>query len=374
MIPWPRIIQAISQANKSKIPKVQGDSHILDKLALVLQGTNACVAVYVENNNKLLISANCKLSNNNTTFTKYADECMLDYIRGFKEEDISFISQILANDKRLKSSLPFFRKAIKDIKEICKCLIEDLSSYDEIDEISEEIQGIAENYHEISKINEIQKCLEEFSGYIKDLKPITPADLIARFQKFSTDIKTNLSSLSDQVKNSYCKEINLINKNLDNIILQDLKFVSALSDIISHLSPNLPFLQNDHKTITEIDENNLFQTLVELQENWGQYHAEHRLAVNIDGIRNPNKDLDYIGISKYCCPICYYIVQIIYNINVAGNHTDFYYGDSLVGLRLHQPQTQFDIIKGLFPQLEADAQYALNSIIGDAADIDMQDN
>lgn len=376
MISWSRIQQAISHANKSKISKIQGDLHILDKLALVLQGVNACVAVYVQSNNQLLIAANYKPSIN-ITFTNYVDECMLDYMIALRRNDIPLLQQTLANDKRLKlspkSSLPFFKEVVKDINNVCKFLIEDLTPYGEIDEIAQDIQDMENNSSEIGKIENIQSYLSQFSKYIKGLETTSPENLISSFQDFVNIIKGNLNSLSKELSKSYSQEIRAINRKLDNVISQDLKFVNALKDIISSLNL-LSFINNEHKTVTEISENDLFQTLIELQENWGQYHAEHRLAVNINAVRNLNEDLDYIGISKYCCPICYFIVHIKYNIKVAGKHTDFYYGDSLIGLKFHDPQKQFEIIKELFPMLESDAQDALNLVVtGNLADTDMQD-
>ena len=75
------------------------------------------------------------------------------------------------------------------------------------------------------------------------------------------------------------------------------------------------------------------------------------MAVDIEHNNTRSDEDDYIGISRKCCAICHHVVHHHYGHQVQGTHGKYCNGDALIGLGLHPPDEQEEILRGLFPRL-----------------------
>ncbi len=362
-----RVKQIMQQAPQEQF-------NILDHIADLLKGTNVCVATYVKRGNKLLISANTNYVDQEATSTKYDDECMLDYMRGFKpvaSEGYQDLNVTLAADKRLKNP-KYLRKLKVKLDDLFNTLKAQIApQYIDHDSFAEEDDGEQQN----ADINRKFVVLNEFFTKIQDIRSITPENILVLFDKFQQNIAEFLTLLN-QADNQEITQI------MNKIFQEDLRFIETLNYLLNDNLPNTQFLRQvlsqNFETVPEIgsgQEHALLHdciiplvTLPKTKIN-GKYHAEHRLVKFLDsGERNQDQDRDYIGISMHCCAMCYYIITLLgEGIQVAGTHREWD-GASIVGWRLHTQEIQNQLLEGLFPsynvQLDNHQQQDQVEIIG----------
>ena len=365
MIKWSRVLDVISlfkKPNQAPDYAIQTQENnekfnVLDSFANLLQGASPCIALAIRSrDNKIVLATNVK-PDEPFTITDYETQCMLEYLEPFSDKNLKNLCEVLVQDKRLKT-LPYYNRAklliIKLCKELKKQDTEIIADEFDADICVNEPNQVAEF------LNNIDIIIQTFDRQLLNgLNIDKPKCIIELFEIFFRDINGNLCKLKEcetnLQENMFNRKIAAIKKQLYFMLEKDIKFVRDLIELISndsndYISQILKALKNDIEYSPEIQEAALHEFQIDrtgVNHNSLSYHAEHRLAINRDDYFHK-----YIGISKLCCPICYYIVKNDLGYEVAGTHGNFYYGSALIGLRLHEKPKQVDILKQLFPLLK----------------------
>ena len=350
----------------------QNAFNIFDDLADLLKGINKCVANYVKKGNELLISANAQYTEG-TTLTKYDDECMLDYIRGFRSPNAhgyKDLNSTLSEDKRLKNP-----KYLKQLKADLETLFHELSAsssqeqYRDHDDFAEEENSL-QNL-QTTLVAQMREIEDFITNLVQNLQQqTTPNNFLSMVQDFEQNVNAILH-LFQGVPSIDQSKIQNIQEVSNKVLQEDFRFVSTIIKLKEEDDNTLIklALSKNFKCIDEIDISLLPESIIPLVEPPktkinGSLHSEYRIIVVLDEDDIRNLDCDYIGISQHCCAMCYYIIHKFGGgTQVAGTHKKCD-GAALVGMRLHTKEVQEEIIYDLFPELyqQQDVDMLTNSL------------
>lgn len=349
---------------------------LLNNLTKLVKGTSSVTGLYIQNNDKLLVAANCK-AKPAPIGTEEINLCNLHYLKAIRDYLQSgrdeYLDKALYSDKRFESSnLPNLSSLCEKASKLQRKLSE--AGDDCFEEKAEENDIPNELLNIFNHINELEALRSDISNNMHDIvvrgqRYVKLSYLLHAIKQEITDLPALNPMLQKFNQQYFIPMVNSINK----IFQHDLQFTKSFDIVKNNLqvlrmaqNPFLGIFFNDFEIVEEIQDLSLSGQLYESVFNPPMspyetadpaYHCEQRIMrhITVKALRN-NQGCDYIALSLWPCVFCYNTIMHIGqgNTKTEGMLNNYFNGAGIINLTLFPQENQIEILKNMFPSLAAE--------------------